>query len=301
MNAESCASNEKLSIQKLEFRIHQVVPYINWIYFFHTWGIGPRFATIAEVHDCPACHAGWIASFPKEEQAKAREAATLYHEARARLHVWADKAACQALLLIADANSDGDDIIIGMHTRLPLLRQQQAGKEGYTLCLSDFIRPKASGIADKIGVFATTAHIPDEENSLLASSLADRLAEATAEKLHEDTRKHYWGYAKEEQWSMRELHEERFQGIRPAVGYPSLPDQSINFIIDELLVLKNIGITLSTNGAMKPAASVSGLMIAHPQARYFSIGRISEEQLNDYALRRHLNSDALRSFLESNL
>ena len=141
MNAELCATNKKFSIRKLEFRIHQVAPYINWIYFFHTWGMGPRFATIAEVHDCPACHAAWIASFPKEEQAKAREAATLYHEARAQLHVWADKAACQALLLIADANSDGDDIIIGMHTRLPLLRQQQAGKEGYTLCLSDFIRP----------------------------------------------------------------------------------------------------------------------------------------------------------------
>ena len=301
MNHEPCTRSEKVRIQKKEFRISQVAPYINWIYFFHAWGMEPRFAAIAEVHDCPTCREGWIASFPKEERAKAREAATLYSEAKALLQAWADKAACQASLLIAEANSDGDDIIIDGNTRLPLLRQQQPDKEGYTLCLSDFIRPAASGIADRIGIFATTAHTPDEENPLLASTLADRLAEATAEKLHEEVRKHYWGYARDEQWSMRELHDERFQGIRPAVGYPSLPDQSINFIIDELLQLKNIGITLSTSGAMQPPASVSGLMIAHPQARYFAVGRISEDQLHDYALRRRLSSETLRSFLESNL
>ena len=286
---------------RIDYPVHQIVPYINWLYFFHAWGMEPRFVTITEVHDCPACRAGWIASFVPEEQAKAREAAILYTEAIALLRQWSDKVMCQALCLLAEANSEGDDIVIGGHTRLPLLRQQKAGKEGYTLCLSDYIRPASSGMPDTIGVFATTAHIPESDNTLLASTLADRLAEATAERLHEEVRKQYWGYAKEESLTMHELHQEAFQGIRPAVGYPSLPDQSVNFIIDELLDLKKIGITLSSNGAMQPASSVSGLMIAHPKARYFSIGDIGEDQLRDYALRRGLSMEKLRSFLASNL
>lgn len=286
---------------KIDYPVHHVVPYINWLYFFHAWGMEPRFATIAEVHDCPACRAGWIASFASEEQAKAREAATLYTEAMALLRHWGDKATCQALCLLAEANSEGDDIVIAHRTRLPLLRQQKAGKEGYTLCLSDYIRPASSGMPDMIGVFATTAHIPESDDMLLASTLADRLAEATAERLHEEVRKQYWGYAKEENLTLRELHQEAFQGIRPAVGYPSLPDQSVNFIIDELLDLARIGITLSSSGAMQPASSVSGLMIAHPKARYFTIGDIGEDQLRDYAVRRGLSMEKLRSFLASNL
>ena len=286
------------SALKIDYPVHQIVPYINWLYFFHAWGMEPRFATIAEVHDCPACRAGWIASFVPEEQAKAREAMALYTEAIALLHQWGDKAICQALCVLAEANSEGDDIVIGHRTRLPLLRQQKAGKDGYTLCLSDYIRPASSGMPDMIGVFATTAHIPESDNTLLASTLADRLAEATAERLHEEVRKLHWGYAKEESLTMHELHQETFQGIRPAVGYPSLPDQSVNFIIDELLDLKKIGITLSSSGAMQPASSVSGLMIAHPKARYFSIGDIGEDQLRDYALRRSLSVEEMERFLQ---
>lgn len=283
------------------YRVSEVVPYINWIYFFHAWGMEPRFAAIAEVHQCPACRAGWVASFAPEEQAKAREATTLYADAMALLRQWADAPLCEALCMIADANSAGDDIVIDTHTRLPLLRQQHAGAKGYTLCLSDFVRPASSGTPDTIGVFATTAHIPASERTLLASTLADRLAEATAERLHEEVRKQHWGYAKEEQLTMRELHAEAFQGIRPAVGYPSLPDQSVNFIIDKLLDLSQIGITLSDNGAMQPASSVSGLMIAHPQAIYFAVGEIGADQLRDYAERRGLKMEKLQSFLASNL
>ena len=154
-------------------------------------------------------------------------------------------------------------------------------------------------------MFATTVSLSDNLSSLTSqlqsSTLADRLAEATAEKLHEEVRKRIWGYAKEEQLTMRELHAEKFQGIRPAVGYPSLPDQSINFLIDELLGLKEIGITLTPNGAMSPSASVSGFMLAHPQAHYFSIGSIGEDQLQDYARRRGVEPEALRSFLTNNL
>lgn len=283
------------------YSIEEATPYINWIYFFHAWGMEPRFASIAEVHDCPACRTRWIASFAPEEQAKAREAATLYTDAIALLRHWTDGVKCQAICLLTKANSEGDDILIEGHTRLPLLRQQQAGKSGYTLCLSDFVRPTASGVPDTIGLFATAAHVPPCDNTLLASTLADRLAEATAERLHEEVRKYHWGYAREEQLTMRELHAEAFQGIRPAVGYPSLPDQSVNFILDDLLDFSQIGITLSENGAMKPSSSVSGLMIAHPQAHYFAIGTIGTDQLRDYARRRDLKIEKLRSFLASNL
>lgn len=283
------------------YSIEEVTPYINWIYFFHAWGMEPRFASIAEVHDCPACRTRWIATFAPEEQAKAREAATLYTDAIALLRHWTDGVKCQAISLLTKANSEGDDILIEGHTRLPLLRQQQAGKSGYTLCLSDFVRPTTSGVPDTIGLFATAAHVPPCDNTLLASTLADRLAEATAERLHEEVRKYHWGYAREEQLTMRELHAEAFQGIRPAVGYPSLPDQSVNFILDDLLDFSQIGITLSDNGAMKPSSSVSGLMIAHPQAHYFAIGTIGTDQLRDYARRRDLKIEKLRSFLASNL
>ena len=298
MQAISCHNSKPIHHR---YSVDEVVPYINWIYFFHAWGMEPRFATITDVHDCPACRAGWIATFAPEEQAKAREAATLFTDALTLLRQWGDASICQALCLLAETNSEGDDLIIGGHTHLPLLRQQHVGAKGYTLCLSDFIRPAVSGTPDTIGIFATVTHAPASDHPLLASTLADRLAEATAERLHEEVRKCHWGYATDEKLTMRELHAEAFQGIRPAVGYPSLPDQSINFIIDDLLDLNQIGITLSDNGAMQPASAVSGLMIAHPQATYFAIGKIGADQLRDYAERRRLNIDKLRSFLASNL
>lgn len=300
----------------LTYTVRDVAPYINWIYFFHAWGMEPRFATVADIHDCPSCQASWVVSFPEEERPKAQEAVTLYTEATALLREWADKPICHALFLLAEAYSDGDDIMIE-GKRFPFLRQQHAGRSGYTLCLSDFIAPRrelpigTDNVANRIGVFAASFKVRASEHessspfplpfSLITSTLADRLAEATAEKMHEEVRKHYWGYANEEQLNIRELHDEKFQGIRPAVGYPSLPDQSINFLIDELLGFKEIGITLTSSGAMSPSASVSGFMLAHPQARYFSIGNIGEDQLKDYSRRRGLESETLRSFLTSNL
>ena len=281
----------------------------------------PRFASIANVHDCPSCRASWIASFPADEQAKAREATKLYDEALGLLRQWADEPMCHTIFLLTDAYSEGDDIIVSTKMRIPFLRQQHVGKQGYTLCLSDFVKNKdddenedenskpytlnnkpINDIAHTIGIFATTTSPfwgDEREASLQFSTLADRLAEATAEKMHEEVRKHYWGYAKDEQLTMRELHEEHFQGIRPAVGYPSLPDQSINFLINELLPLSEIGITLSENGAMSPHCSVSGLMFAHPKAHYFSVGSISEEQLRDYARRRGITPDQAKKFLAS--
>ena len=290
----------------LTYTVREVAPYINWIYYFHAWGMEPRFAAVTDIHNCPSCRTSWIATFPADEQAKAREAMQLYDEATQLLRQWADEPVCHALFALFDAYSDGDDIIVGGTTRLPFLRQQHVGKSGHTLCLSDFVKEASPeereelDIANTIGVFATTVSLPSKElptNNLQISTLSDRLAEATAEKMHEEVRKHYWGYAKEENLTMQELHAERFQGIRPAVGYPSLPDQSINFLIDRLLHFEEIGITLSETGAMHPHSSVSGLMFAHPSAHYFAVGHIDTEQLADYARRRDIDISQAKKFL----
>lgn len=136
---------------------------------------------------------------------------------------------------------------------------------------------------------------------MLSQTIADRLAEATTEKFHEDVRKKYWGYAADEQLTIKDLLAERYQGIRPAVGYPSIPDTSVNFLLYELLDMKGIGISLTESGMMKPHASVSGFMFAHPQSRYFEVGKIDEDQLEDYARRRNQPVELLRKFLVSSL
>lgn len=193
--------------------------------------------------------------------------------------------------------------------RLPFLRQQHQNKNGRpNLCLADYIRPLAGGIRDRLGVFATTvdqamedAFADDPYLHLLSQTLADRLAEATSEILHRDVRTELWGYAPEEHLSVPEMFQVKYQGIRPAVGYPSMPDQSLNFLIDRLISMREIGITVTENGAMKPHGSVSGLMFAHPASTYFGVGKIGEDQLSDYARRRDLPPDVVRKFLVANL
>ncbi len=289
----------------LHYDLHELLPYINWIYFFHAWQLRQ----------------------PDGQEHIRQEAEQLLHELEGRYRA-------HALFLIADAHSEGDDIVIQQQSNLrsssagllpegrkksqisiPCLRQQAARRgdasahDGTTsldvcLCLSDFIHP----VADRIGLFATSVDRGMEEDfdhdpylKMMAQLLADRLAEAAAERMHEEVRKKYWGYAPDEQLTIEELHQERFQGIRPAVGYPSLPDASLNFLLDRLLDLGQIGITLTENGAMRPHASVSGLMLSHPQARYFSVGKIGADQLADYARRRELPIESVRKFLSANL
>ncbi|MBR1688837.1 MAG: 5-methyltetrahydrofolate--homocysteine methyltransferase [Prevotella sp.] len=263
---------------RIDYGISEVAPYINWAYFYHAWG---------------------IASSPHNEKQQLRS------EAEAALQRCEGHYQTHALFNLYEANSDGDDILIGQH-RLPFLRQQKQGSE--CLCLADYIRPLSMGLPDRIGVFATTVDIGLETDfevdpyaKMMMQLLADRLAEATAEKMHERVRRTDWGYAPDEQLTIEEQHAERFVGIRPAVGYPSLPDTSFNFVIDELLQLRQIGIRLTESGAMKPHASVSGLMIAHPEARYFAVGKIGEDQLGDYARRRGIPVSVMRRFLSSNL
>lgn len=291
----------------LTYQIHDVAPYINWIYFFHAWGFQPRYASIADIHGCEACHAMWLSSFSEEEHPKAAEAIQLYKEACIMLnHLDKEGHTVHSLFRLCRANSDGDNFIIE-GTLFPLLRQQTPHPDGTPyLCLSDFIRPLSSGITDTIGLFASTAGQTAEKSygndpyqHLLAQTLADRLAEAATEKMHEYVRKYAWGYAPNESLTIPELLAEKFQGIRPAVGYPSLPDQSVSFLLDQLLNMKQIGITLTENGAMHPHASVCGLMISHPAAHYFSIGTVDDEQLNDYAQRRQIPTCEMRKFLST--
>ena len=289
------------------YRIHEVSEYINWIYFFHAWGFQPRYAAIANIHGCDACRALWLANFPENERAKAAEAMQLFKEANRMLSRLDKDYQTHAIFRLMEANSEENDIWLE-GVRFPLLRQQTVKEGEPYLCLSDFIRPLSSGIKDRIGLFATSVDadmqnlFPDDNyQQLLVQTLADRLAEATAEKMHETVRKEIWAYALEEDLSIRQLHNEEFQGIRPAVGYPSLPDQSVNFLLDELLDMQQIGIRLTENGMMQPHASVSGLMFAHPASRYFSIGKINEQQLNDYAIRRGISPDEMRKFLGANL
>ena len=251
----------------------------------------------------------WLTGFAEEDRPKASEAMQLFKEANRMLNQLDAVYQTHGVVNIMDANADGDDLLLN-GKRFPLLRQQAAKlkKDDPFLCLSDFVRPLSSGITDKIGAFATTVdaemeqlYAEDDYKRMLVQTLSDRLAEATAEKLHEDVRKKLWGYAPDENLSVKDLHNEKYQGIRPAVGYPSLPDQSINFLLDELLDMKQIGISLTENGMMKPHASVCGLMFAHPASRYFSIGKIGEDQLADYAARRGMSIEETKKFLAANL
>ena len=258
------------------YSIEQVAPYIDWSYLLHAWGIS-----------------------------KGEEAERIIADARELLQQMNGKYNTRGLFALCKARSYGDDIIIES-TTLPLLRQQHCAPGKPNLCLSDFISPHD----DTIGLFATTVessfgseYVNDDYLNLLAQMLADRLAEATATLMHRDIRREsaYWGYAPQEQLTPEQLNREEYQGIRPAVGYPSLPDQSVIFIIDKLLGLEDAGIKITPNGAMHPHASVCGIMISHPAAHYFAVGSIDTAQLNDYAARRGLPIEEIGKFLARNI
>lgn len=262
-------------LQRNSYSISEVRPYINWLYFFHAWGLSGK---------------------PQSEKDKLRS------DAEEMLDEMENLFRTHSLVRLCKANSDGDDIILD-GIRMPMLRQQRHNENGYCLSLADFVKPIGKG-EDVVGVFATTIDIVAETRYLtdpylkmLAQTLADRLAEATTELLHLNVRKYLWGYAKDENLSIPDLLEEHFIGIRPAVGYPSMPDTSINFIIDRLLSIRDIGIWLTESGAMKPHASVSGLMISHPKAHYFELGNIGMDQLSDYARRRGIPIELAKKYV----
>lgn len=276
-----------------KYQINELEPYINWAYFFFAWKVRPE---------------------SDEAMGLKMEAIKMLHSLNAHYTV-------KGVVELFKCNSLGDDIILQHPTncpccrmaprmigRLPMLRQQVPDASGYCLCLSDFIRPMGQGVQDTIGIFATSVpeemqHLYDDDpySQMMVQTLSDRLAEASAEVLHLEVRKRYWGYAPDENLSIEQLHLEHFQGIRPAVGYPCLPDISLNFLLDEYVPFCQVGVELTENGMMNPHASVSGLMISHPASRYFSVGKITDEQLADYANRRGTQTHEIKKYLSRNV
>ena len=268
------------------YSISELTPFINWLYFYHAWGLSGK---------------------PREDKEKMKQ------EALQMLASWEEKYHAHAIFRLFEVCSEGDDLIFFLSEkklRFPMLRQQHPSAPGEpNLCLADFIRPLSQGIRDQVGVFCTSVdgtiideYRHDDYLNMMAQTLSDRLAEATAEKLHEEVRRdrEYWGYAPDENLTIEQQHREEYQGIRPAIGYPSLPDTSANFLIDQLIDMKQAGIRLTETGMMTPHASVSGFMFAHPKSRYFELGKIGDDQLRDYARRRGVPVELMRRFLAVN-
>ena len=191
-----------------------------------------------------------------------------------------------------------------------MLRRQQPNADGVCLSAADYIKPQNLG-QDFAGAFVVSVNAKslidhyetaaDRYSLLLVRSIIDRFAEATSEYVHKYVRREYWGYAPEETVSNAGLLRGDYRGIRPAMGYPMTPDQRLNHSLAELLPFDKIGVTLTENGAMIPTSTVSGLYISHPDARYFMIGKIGRDQLEDYASRRELSVSDVENLLNKNV
>ncbi len=272
-------------VRELRPALSELIPYIDWTPFFFAWDLHGRFPAILD--------------HPRLGHA-ARE---LYADGRALLEVIVEEGRFEARAIYGfwPAHSDGDDIVIGAIDapartllRLPMLRQQgEKAPEKPHFSLADFVAP----VGDTLGAFAVTAGIGadelarhyerkhDDYRALLAKALADRLAEAFAEWLHAQARRDL-GIGEEPPLGIERLLREEYRGIRPAFGYPACPDHALKFPLFALLGAERIGMALTENAAMTPAASVSGLYFAHPAARYFDVGRLAPDQVADYAARR---------------
>ena len=252
-----------------------LLPLIDWAHFLFAWGFK-----------------GAALSSQKAQELKDEALKTLAVMEEQGTHT-------RARAIVVDAAREGDDLLLycsDSTLRIPCLRQQRCDKGSEVCrCLADYLAPvgKNHPIGNRLGVFATATHAPQLEQELGAyqkmmfQTLADRLAEAAAERLHHEVLHTEWG----------KPLTEPLTGIRPAVGYPSLPDMSINFLLDSILHFKELNITLTESGMMIPHAAVSGLIFAHPKAVYFNVGHISEEQFLDYAQRRNVTAEWLQKFL----
>jgi len=284
--------------------LEKIVPFIDWTFFFSAWELKGRFPAI----------------FDHPEYGNA--ARELYDHAQAMLkRIVKDKLfKARGVYGFWPANSVGDDIVVYKDdarnvelARFHMLRQQEPiADKRPNRSLADFVAPKESMAPDYIGAFAVTTGIGvdelvkefeaqhDDYNAIIAKALADRLAEAFAEYLHSRAR-HDWGYGKNEHFTSEELAAEKYRGIRPAFGYPACPDHTEKETLFKLLDAPALGITLTENFAMWPAASVSGLYFSHPQAKYFSVGRIGRDQLEDYAKRKAMPLADAERWLGPNL
>jgi 5-methyltetrahydrofolate--homocysteine methyltransferase len=278
-----------IGIKKVTASIPELIPYIDWTFFFTAWEMKKRFPDILD------------------DPVIGNEAKKLYKDALAMLNQLAKDQSLRAegVLAIHEAYADGDDIIVvtpEKEYRLYNYRQQK--ENSAYLALSDFIAPKSANIRDYIGGFIVTAGLGvealvkffqahhDDYNSLLVRVLADRLAEAFAEKLHADVRKEFWGYAADENLTTEDLLQAKYQGIRPAFGYPSLIDHSEKLtLFDWLHADENTQVTLTESFMMVPGASVSGLYFAHPNSRYYDLFHIDKDQVISYAQRKGISVD----------
>ncbi|MCB9800331.1 MAG: methionine synthase [Candidatus Omnitrophica bacterium] len=293
-NSDSIARPSSLGLNIIDEQpLETLLNYIDWTPFFHTWELRGRYPDILE------------------DKNAGKEAQTLFKDAQIMLQkiVRENWLTAKAVLGFFPANSTGDDIelytdenrnkiLAVFHT----LRQQTEKPQGQpNLALSDFIAPKNSGLKDYFGCFVSTAGIGIEEHvrrfeqnhddygAIMLKALADRLAEAFAEYLHERTRKEFWGYAQDENFSNEELIKSKYRGIRPAPGYPACPDHTEKRILFDLLSAeKNADVRLTENFAMFPAAAVSGFYFAHSESKYFAVGKIEKDQVEDYAKRKSI-------------
>jgi 5-methyltetrahydrofolate--homocysteine methyltransferase len=304
--AEDLPTPEFTGVRVLDnFPLATLREYIDWTPFFHTWGLKGIYPRIFD-HD--------------EQGAQARQ---IFSEGNALL----DRIVAENLITargvygLFPASAMGDDVALYLDSgrerefmRFHFLRQQ-ANREGNEPCrsLADFIAPVETGLRDHVGAFAVTSGIGlkelcdgfradnDDYNAIMAEALADRLAEAFAECLHQRVRVE-WGYGRGENLSPEELIHEKYRGIRPAPGYPACPDHTEKGAIWRLLdVQSNTGMLLTESFAMWPGSSVSGLYFAHPQSRYFSLGKIDRDQVADYAERKSMSVAEVERWLGQNL
>nr|WP_165446257.1 methionine synthase [[Erwinia] mediterraneensis] len=295
----------RLGVSAVEASIDTLRNYIDWTPFFLTWSLAGKYPRILE------------------DEVVGEEAQRLFADANALL----DKLSAQGTLKprgvvgIFPANRTGDDIeIYTDESRQQVLcvshhLRQQTEKNGFAnYCLADFVAPKASGKADYLGAFAVTGGLEedalaeayerqhDDYNKIMVKAIADRLAEAFAEYLHERVRKVIWGYAAHENLSNEELVRENYQGIRPAPGYPACPEHTEKAIIWQLLdVEKHTGMQLTESFAMWPGASVSGWYFSHPESKYFAVAQIQRDQVEDYAARKGMAVSEVERWLAPNL
>jgi 5-methyltetrahydrofolate--homocysteine methyltransferase len=282
-----------------DYPIAELIERIDWTPFFNAWELSGRFPAILE------------------DAVVGKQATELYRDARAMLdQIVAGKwLTARGVIGFWPAHSSGDDVVLDNGTTLRFLRQQ-ADKpvERPDFCLADFVAPKSSGVEDWVGAFAVTAGIGieahlerferdhDDYSSILLKALADRLAEAFAERLHERVRREFWGYVPDEALDNDALIGEKYRGIRPAPGYPACPDHTEKSTLFALLdATKNAGIELTDGYAMYPTAAVSGWYFSHPQSQYFVVGRVTKEQVADYARRKGWTLAEAERWLAPNL
>ncbi|MDA1300471.1 MAG: methionine synthase [Proteobacteria bacterium] len=283
-----------------------LIDYIDWTPFFITWELAGKFPNILE------------------DKVVGEAATSLYQDAVAMLDRLATEKRLTASAVIGfwPANGRGDDIDLYtdshqkklLRTLHHLRQQTDKPNDAPNFCLADYVAPVESGIVDYVGGFVVTAGLgvaeiaaefeadKDDYNAILVKALADRLAEALAEYLHQEVRRNYWGYASDESLSNADLIGEKYQGIRPAPGYPACPDHTEKATLFDLLRPgEQIGVHLTSHFAMDPAASVSGFYFSHPQARYFGLGKIDRDQVEDYARRKGMTIEETERWLSPNL